>query len=37
MCMHEACSLGCLTQRPIGRVVKRAVDGYVGRSGGCRV
>lgn len=36
-CMYEACSLGCLIQRLIGRVVKRAVDGYEGRSGGCRV
>ena len=36
-CMHEACSSGCLIQRLIGTVVKRAVDGYVERSGGCRV
>ncbi len=35
--MHEACSSGCLIQMLIGIVVKQAVDGYVGRSGGCRV
>lgn len=35
--MHEVCSSGCLIQRLIERGVKRAVDGYVGRSGGCRV
>ena len=36
-CMHEECSSGCLIQRLIGRVVKRAVDGYGERSGGYRV
>ena len=36
-CMHEVCSSGCLIQRLIGRVVKRAVDGCGERSGGYRV
>ena len=33
--MHEACSSGCLIQTLIGRAVKLAVDGYVGRFDEC--